>query len=61
MEGIVAKTHFGVSLEKTRITGLNFSSDVVVFTETIEVVLHSMDSLTMESKPIGLKTLLDHE
>ena len=36
------------------ITDLNFSDDVVILAETMEVLVHALDTLSTESEPLGL-------
>ena len=45
-------TDYGTSLEGAKITDLDFSVDVVIFTKTSEVLVHILD---IESEPSGLK------
>ena len=37
------------------ITNLDFADDVLIFAETLEVHMHALDTLIMESEPLGLK------
>ena len=43
------KNDGGISLEQERIPDLEFATDAVIFSETLEVLL---DTLTMESEPL---------
>ena len=49
------ETHGGISLGDARITNLDFADDVVIFVETLEALLHALDTLSMESKLLRLK------
>ena len=51
----VQKTDCGILLGDAKITDLDFADDVVIFTETLEVLLHAFDTMNMDSAPIGLR------
>ena len=51
----VEKTDCGISLGEDKITDLDFADDVVIFAETLEVLVHTLDTLSLESEPLGLK------
>ena len=44
----------GISLEKARITGLDFADDIVIFLEKLEVLVQALEELSTESKLPGL-------
>ena len=50
----VGKNVCGISSGDTKITDLDFAVDVVIFTETLEVLFHALDTLYMESDPLEL-------
>ena len=39
------KTYCGISLGETMITDIDFTDDVVIFAETLEVLVHALDTL----------------
>ena len=51
----VGKTDCGISLGEATITGLDFADDIVIIAETLEALVAALDTLSMESKPLGLK------
>ena len=51
----VEMTDCGISLSEAVITDLDFSNDVVIFIESLEVLVDALDTLSKESQPLGLK------
>ena len=51
----VRKTDCGISLGEATITDLDFADDIVIFSETLEDLVATLDTLSMESEPLGLK------
>ena len=49
------KTDCGISLVEATITDHNFADDIVIFADTLEALMVSLDTLSTESKPLGLK------
>ena len=51
----VGKTDCGVSMGDATITDLDFADDIVIFAETLEALVTALDTLSIESRPLGLK------
>ena len=51
----VRNTDCGISLGEATITDLDFADDIVIFAETLEALVAALDTLSMESEPLGLK------
>ena len=48
-------TDCGISLGEATITDLDFADDIVIFAETLEALVAALDTLSIESMPLGLK------
>ena len=46
----VVRTGCGIMVWEARVPDLEFASDVLIFAETLEVLLHTLDTLNMKSK-----------
>ena len=53
--GDTEKTGSGISLGDAKVTYLNFTANLAIFEEILEVLLLILDTLRVESKPLGLK------
>ena len=51
----VGNTDCGVSWGDARITDLDFADDIAIFAETLEALVTALDTLSIESRPLGLK------
>ena len=51
----MGKTARGISMGEATITDLDFAYDIVIFAETLEALVAALDTLSIESKPLGLK------
>ena len=51
----VGNTDCGVSMGDARITDLDFADDIAIFAETLEALVTALDTLSIESRPLGLK------
>ena len=49
----VEKTDCGISMKEVRITNSDFTDDVIVFVETLEVLAYALVTLSMESEILG--------
>ena len=54
----VGKKDFGIPFWEATITDLGFADNLLIFSETLEVLMHTLDTLSTESKPLGLKVFL---
>ena len=50
----MGKINCGISLEDARITDLDFADDIVIFSDMLEVLVHALDTLSMEFEPFKL-------
>ena len=55
MRETVGKTDCGLSMGEARVTDLDFSDVIVIFVETLQVLVHTLDTLSMKSEPLALK------
>ena len=55
MKEIVEKTDCAMPLGEAMITYLDFADDDVIFSETLEVLVGTLETLNTESEPLGLK------
>ena len=51
----VEKTDCWMSFGEAMITDLDFADNVVIFAETLEVLVDTLDTLSTKSKPLGLQ------
>ena len=51
----VEKTDCGISLGEATITDLDIADDILIFAETLEVLAGALNTLSTETKPLGLK------
>ena len=51
----MGNTDCGVSWGDARITDLDFADDIAIFAETLEALVTALDTLSIESRPLGLK------
>ena len=49
----VAKTDCGILLGEATITDLDFGDDFLNLEETLEALVSTLDTLSMESEPLG--------
>ena len=52
--GVIVNIDCGISLGEAMIADLDFADAVVIYVETLEVCVYSMDTLSTESKTLGL-------
>ena len=55
MGDTVGKPGCGISFGEAMITDLDFADNVVIFAETLEVLVDTLDTLSTKSKPLGLQ------
>ena len=51
----MGKTDCGISLGEATITDLDFADDILIVAETLEALVAALDTLSIESKSLGLK------
>ena len=51
----MGKTDCGISLGEAPDTDLDFADDIVIFAETLEALVATLDTLSIESRSLGLK------
>ena len=51
----MGNTDCGISLGEAMITDLDFADDIAIFAETLEALVTALDTLSIESRPLGLK------